>query len=111
MAMSMRAETRYRVAVSSYLESEQNHIQVVDVNAETGRMEVVAEVDQSFPATKLMWRACESGSDNSSNMFASSSTTLNIFRMQDKELSCILRLANTRTQGPSGHSPPLTSFD
>jgi len=99
-----------RLAIGSYLETEANKVQVVEVNPETSRLELVAEADHPFPGTKLMWspRGTEEGE---SQLLASTSTTLNVFKLQGNELKSIVKLANARTRGSGGHSPPLTSFD
>jgi len=102
-----------RLAIGSYLESEANKIQVLEVNQENQKLECVAEADHPFPGTKLMWRPTAPETGANFEMLASTSTTLNLWRYDTegglKELC--KPLANARTRGPGGHSPPLTSFD
>lgn len=117
LAWALRPQQPVRLAVGSYLETEANKLQVLEVNPETQRLEVLAQADHPFIGTKLMWSPRgpegDSGQDGSSaaQLLASTSTTLNIWRLEGSELKCVTKLANARTRGPGGHSPPLTSFD
>lgn len=113
MAWSSRPEPKFRLAVGSFLEAERNHIQILEMNEETKRLECLCETEHQFPATKLMWRPDE-GSDSAgkADLLASASTTLNIYKVEDGQVKLVTKLANTRNQkGTSGHAPPLTSFD
>lgn len=106
--MACAPQQPMRVAIGSYLENETNRIQVVETNEDTQRLEMVAEVEYPFPPTKLMWRP---GNPESEPILASTGTTLNLWKLSDGQLTQVSKLANTRSQGPGGHSPPLTSFD
>jgi WD repeat-containing protein 68 len=96
--------------VGSFQESEVNHIQLVDLNEDSKRFEVVSEIEHVFPSPKLMFRP--PGTDGS-DLLASVSTTLNLMTVADGKLKLQAKLQNTRTLGPGkeGHAPPLTSFD
>lgn len=112
LAWSARQEQRFRLAISSCLENAVNHIQIVEMNEDTQRLEAVAQVEHPYPPTKLMWRP-EDGTDQSGkpDLLASSSTTMNIWKVEDGQLKCVAALSNSRTQGQTTHVPPLTSFD
>eukprot|EP00931_Biecheleriopsis_adriatica_P121559 TRINITY_DN96634_c0_g1_i1.p1 TRINITY_DN96634_c0_g1~~TRINITY_DN96634_c0_g1_i1.p1 ORF type:complete len:348 (+),score=62.08 TRINITY_DN96634_c0_g1_i1:118-1161(+) len=115
LAWSSR-DTKFRLAVGSCLENEMNHIQIIEMNEETKRLECLASAEHTFPPTKLMWRP-DHGSDGnggpaSPDLLASSSTTMHVWKVQDGQVKCVAKLANTRTQKqPSQNLPPLTSFD
>mmetsp|Transcript_32204 Transcript_32204/g.68518 ORF Transcript_32204/g.68518 Transcript_32204/m.68518 type:complete len:348 (+) Transcript_32204:143-1186(+) len=114
LAWSARPDPRFRFAVGSCIEHEANRIQVIELNEETNCLEATAEVEHPFPPTKLMWRpddGCES-TRSKPDLLASSSTTLNVWKLEEGQVKLAAKLANPRTQqGQSGHLPPLTSFD
>lgn len=114
VAWSARSESRCRLAVGSFLETETNHITVVELKEESDKLECVAEAEHPFPPTKLMWRPMGDSSGGKPDMLASSCTTLNLWQLEDGQLKLAAKLANTRTlkgPNPSGQLPPLTSFD
>jgi len=111
LAWASRAESRFRFALGSFCEQDRNCIQVVEANPETSRVECVAEVESGLPATKILWMPAPPA-DYGKDLFASSSTTLNIWKLEDGQVKLMSKLANTRCQqGNSGNLPPLTSFD
>jgi WD repeat-containing protein 68 len=114
---SVREASRFRLAVGSCLQDETNKIQVVEMAEESKTLEVVAEVEHPYPATKLMWREsdgreAEQARGRGLDLLASTSTTLNIWKLEDGQITLKTELANKRKeQGKSGQLPPLTSFD
>lgn len=111
-SLAWSAQPPIRMAVGSYLESEANKIQVLEVNEETQKLESVAEADHPFPSTKLMWRPTAPEAGANFEMLASTSTTLNLWKYDSEGgLVQLSKLANARTKAVGGHSPPLTSFD
>mmetsp|Transcript_108315 Transcript_108315/g.316868 ORF Transcript_108315/g.316868 Transcript_108315/m.316868 type:complete len:353 (-) Transcript_108315:237-1295(-) len=101
-----------RLALGSLLDGP-NRIRVVEVN-DTGRFEVVTEVEQPFPATKLMFRPEDTADKGARPDFlAASTTTVNLWSIEDNVAKPVATLANARSRiGPmSGHMPPITSFD
>jgi WD repeat-containing protein 68 len=106
MAIGGRADQPFRLAVGSCVEQEgtNNHIQIIDQDPD-GKLEFYAEVDHPFPVTKLMW--APSGSKH--DYLASSSTTLNLWKVEEGQVKHTLKLSNTRQQNSS--VPPITSFD
>jgi len=110
LAWSPHVEAPFRLAISSLIEQATNHVQVIEMNEETKRLEAVAEAQDAFPQTKLMWKPRD-GSDGASKLLASSSTTLNIWKVEDGQVKKIAKLANTRNQKNATHNAPLTSFD
>merc|ERR1712060_244232 len=111
LAWSAHSDAKFRVAVGSCIECEEkNFIQIIDMNEETKRMELKAEVAHPFPATKLMWKPDETNVDT--HLLASASTTLNLWQVKDGGVKHLFKLANTRTEkGQNLPLPPLTSFD
>jgi len=105
LAWAPRLEPRCRLAIGSYTEQETNKVQIVELGEETKKLEVVAEAEHPFPPTKLMWRPDGSQQD----LLASSSTTLNLWKMEEGQLKHVDTLANHRTQ--HRRDPPITSFD
>jgi WD repeat-containing protein 68 len=92
------------------MESEANKVQVLEVNSESNKLEMVSEMDVLFPATKMMW--CPGTGSDASDCLAASTTTLNLMKLKDGRLEMTDKLANARTGSVLGnHSPPLTSFD
>lgn len=113
MALSAKPEPKFRLAVGSFIENEANYLQVLELNEESGELECVGEGEHQFPATKLMWRP-DDGSElgrSKADLLASSSTTLNLWKVEDGEVKMVAKLANTRAQKGGSHLPPLTSFD
>ena len=110
LAWSSRPENAFRLAVGSCVEKEINHIQIVEMNEETRRLECVGEAEHTFPPTKLLWRP-EGETSTKADLLASSTTTLNLWKFEDGQVKCIAKLANTRAQKQPTNLPPLTSFD
>lgn len=100
-----------RLAVGSYLQQEANKVQVLEVSEDKKRLEMVAETEMSFPATKLMWSPNSEEHKAEAPLLASTSITLNLWKYEEKQLKPIAKLANARTNKAGGHTPPLTSFD
>lgn len=113
LAWSARTDSRFRLAVGSCFDHEANRIQVIDLNPETKRLELKAEVTHPFPPTKLMWKPDDNAEHGKPHMFASTGTTLNLWKLEDGQIKLLFKLANTRStqQGKVVHLPPLTSFD
>mmetsp|Transcript_57835 Transcript_57835/g.130379 ORF Transcript_57835/g.130379 Transcript_57835/m.130379 type:complete len:376 (+) Transcript_57835:181-1308(+) len=115
LAWSQRQDPRFRLALGSCLENEANKIRVVDLNEDTKAFDFVAEAEHAFPPTKLMWKPDDS-SGSKADLLASSSTALNIWKVEDSQVKLVAKLANTRAPvqagtSTGGHLPPLTSFD
>jgi len=102
-----------RLAIGSYIESESNKVQVVELNEESQRLEMVAESDHLFLGTKLMWRPSPPQTGSNFDLLVSTTTTLNMWRYEANELKPVVNLSHTRARGAGGlnHMPPLTSFD
>ena len=106
-AWSATPEARFRLAVGSCIEEKRNFIEILELNE--GNLECVAEAEHPFPPTKLLWRP-ENGCDGG-NLLASSTTTLNLWKVEDGQVKCVATMANTRAQKQSTNLPPLSSFD
>jgi len=78
-------------------------------------MERKAEAEHALAPTKLAWRPGPPSADSGgggSDLLASVSTTLQLWRYEEGQLKMRTRYANPRNQqGQSGHLSPLTSFD
>eukprot|EP00928_Gymnodinium_smaydae_P022523 TRINITY_DN1888_c0_g1_i1.p1 TRINITY_DN1888_c0_g1~~TRINITY_DN1888_c0_g1_i1.p1 ORF type:complete len:357 (-),score=60.32 TRINITY_DN1888_c0_g1_i1:345-1415(-) len=114
LAWASRSDPRFRIAVGSSVEGDANRIHVIELREETKRLELVAEIEHTFPPTKLMWKPDDGESKRSSaDLLAGSCTTLNLWKLEDGQVKNVAKLANTRgpNQGGSGHLPPITSFD
>ena len=107
LAWSAKSEA-FRFAVGSCIEETKNFIQIVELNEES-QLSCVAETEHSFPPTKLLWRP--DNGDGKQDLLASSTTTLNLWKVEEGQVKCVAKLANTRAQKQSTNLPPLTSFD
>lgn len=113
LAWSAQPRPRCRLAVGSCLEHGANRIRVVEVG-ESGRFDVIGEVEEQFPATKLMFRPDESPEDGGKpDILAASSTKVALWTIEDNQAKPTASLANPRAHNGmnNGHLPPLTSFD
>jgi len=108
---------KFRLALGSCIEHETNKVQIVDLNEDSKKFDLVAEVDHPFPATKLMWRPDDGqGTDaNKTELLATTGTALRIWSVEEGNMKLKTTYVNTRTQqgAPGGPPvyPPLTSFD
>lgn len=114
LAWAVRSEPRFRFAVGSCNEQDKNFVQVVELNEETKRLELRAEIEHPFPPTKLMWKPSDSSMTSASAVFdgsllASSSTVPELWRYEDGQIKSLGKMPAARTQ--CGQQPPLTSFD
>jgi len=109
LAWSSQPRSRCRLALGSCLEQGPNRIRVVEVS-ENGRFDVVGEVEEPFPATKLMFRP---DSSTEPDILAASSTKVSLWSVEDGQSKPLATLANARAHNGlnSGHLPPITSFD
>mmetsp|Transcript_20103 Transcript_20103/g.46227 ORF Transcript_20103/g.46227 Transcript_20103/m.46227 type:complete len:340 (-) Transcript_20103:72-1091(-) len=107
LAWSLRAAHRFRFALCSCIEQENNHLQIVQLNEETGNLEEVSTVEHSFPATKVMFLPEETPQSRmSGDLLASTGTALYVWRMEENQVKMVTKLQNTRSQ-----QAPLTAFD
>lgn len=110
LSWAPRADPRFRFAIGSCLEQERNSIQVLELNEERKRIEMVAEAEVTLPATKLMWRPTEDPNrTKSKDLLASASTTLNLWKLEDGQIDSLADLSHAR--GNQENQPPITSFD
>lgn len=100
-------QSKFRLAIGSFLEDYTNKVEVVQLNEESGEFEVKGSVDHPYPATKVLW--CP-------DKFAQTDllgTTGDYLRLWEKkpdknelELKSFLNTNKT-----SEFCAPLTSFD
>mmetsp|Transcript_75210 Transcript_75210/g.141923 ORF Transcript_75210/g.141923 Transcript_75210/m.141923 type:complete len:329 (-) Transcript_75210:74-1060(-) len=107
MAWCPEHDTRFRLATASFLETDNNRVALVELDEQTNAFKCVSEVEHPFPATKLAWRPPDS---SSSPLLATTSITLNLFKLEEGKLSPLLKLANQRAKSGS-QVAPLTSLD
>eukprot|EP00927_Polykrikos_kofoidii_P043031 TRINITY_DN37081_c0_g1_i1.p1 TRINITY_DN37081_c0_g1~~TRINITY_DN37081_c0_g1_i1.p1 ORF type:complete len:384 (+),score=52.05 TRINITY_DN37081_c0_g1_i1:358-1509(+) len=101
MAWCPMPASKMRLAVGSCLEQDPNKLQILEFNEETKRLDATAEIEHNYPPTKLMWAPQDS-------LIATTSTTLNIYKVKDNQIKPRATLAHTRRRQ---RLPPLTSFD
>ncbi|CAD7923430.1 unnamed protein product [Amoebophrya sp. A120] len=98
---------KHMFAMGSYLMREENKLQVIEENMESGSFHKVAEADVAFPVTKLMWEQ---------DLLAGTGQTLRLWRYypgdqeQQGQLKEVAVLNQARTQMTQLELPPLTSF-
>ena len=90
-------EARFRFAVGSCVEEKQNVTTRAAWNAWRNPSSEVA-----------VWRL-ETGCDGD-NFLASSTTTLNVWKVDDRQVKCVATMANTRARKQSTSLPPLFSL-
>lgn len=61
------------LALGSFVKTQYNFLQIIALNQETKSFDVIGQVDQVYPATKLMWSP-----NPSSNLLASTGDSLKI---------------------------------
>lgn len=98
--------SRFRLATASFLESDSNRVALIELDEQTNALKCVNEVEHPYPATKLAWRP----STDSNPLLASTSTTLNMWKLEEGKLNPVLKLANQRAKSGS-QVAPLTSLD
>jgi WD repeat-containing protein 68 len=101
--MAFQKADLIRLAVSTLDRSTANKIEILDLVNDKLRL-MSCEV-QEYPITKLMW----SPGANNSNMLASSSDIIRLFKYDEE--NCKLNLACALNNKKSKYSSPLTSFD
>mmetsp|Transcript_97593 Transcript_97593/g.276079 ORF Transcript_97593/g.276079 Transcript_97593/m.276079 type:complete len:349 (-) Transcript_97593:110-1156(-) len=113
LAWSARQESRCRLALGSCMENEANHIRILELSEDQRRLETVAEVEQPFPPTRLMFRPeePEGARGGKPDLLAAASTTVDLWKIEDGQMRLAAKLANTRSTQSNGHQPPITSFD
>eukprot|EP00929_Paragymnodinium_shiwhaense_P030087 TRINITY_DN17105_c0_g1_i1.p1 TRINITY_DN17105_c0_g1~~TRINITY_DN17105_c0_g1_i1.p1 ORF type:complete len:332 (+),score=52.31 TRINITY_DN17105_c0_g1_i1:148-1143(+) len=95
-----------RLAVGSVLESDKNQIHILQKSEDGKSLEKVAEVDDKFPATKIMW--CP---DHEHPCFISTTTTVNLWRCNNDGQWTPKRFQGGRANVSLQNAAPITSFD
>mmetsp|Transcript_104219 Transcript_104219/g.325026 ORF Transcript_104219/g.325026 Transcript_104219/m.325026 type:complete len:329 (-) Transcript_104219:187-1173(-) len=108
LAWSSQPRARPRLAVGSFLDRSINRVRVVELG-EAGRFDAVAEVEQPYPATKIMFKPEEAADQGRPDLLAASSTMMNLWSIEEGQAKPVATLANARSGSVS--TPPLTSFD
>jgi WD repeat-containing protein 68 len=55
MSWSARKDKPFRLAIGSYLEEYNNHIQIIEVNETKGEFQKVSQFSHPYPPTKIQW--------------------------------------------------------
>ena len=92
-----------RLAVSSFLESPHNFVEIIQLNEPTSRFEVQSSFEHFYPPTKLMW----SPNPGTADLLATSGDGIYLWQCRG-EVSMKTHLVNTRH---NDFCAPLTSFD
>lgn len=107
IAFSSKPSYKFRLALGSFIEEEENKVKVIQQNEERGIFQQKFEFDHRFPPSKIMW--IPDSEDNHPDILVTSAESLkvwNITNNQTAELSS--SLSNTQQ---TELSAPLTSFD
>ena len=81
MNWSVRPDRPFRMALSSFSESQDNKVRVVQLNDDKGAFDVLSEVDHPYPATNLKWIPDKVGSRM--DMFATTADYLRLWRVSE----------------------------
>ena len=108
-AYSLACSASCRFAVGSCIEGSRNFIEIVELNDNS--IECVAETEHTFPPTKLLWRPDNGCNGGNQELLASSTTALNLLKVQDRQMNCVATLSSSRARKQATDLPPLTSFD
>lgn len=114
LAWAARADPRFRFAIGSFLEADKNFVQVVELNQETQTFEKIAEMETSFPQTKMMWKPTEgtvSSTDFDGGILAMCAVGLEIHKLEDGKLTPAGQMKPAHRMKDGCKSPPLTSLD
>ena len=95
-----------RLALGSFIESRNNRVEVLELEESSHHFQVLDSFEHTYPASKLMWLPDTTGSK--SDLLASSSDCLRLFRFQPGGSKPVSQLLNRRN---AKYSSPLTSFD
>ena len=108
LAWSQRPDSnsRFRLAVGSFIEEYTNKIQVVQKTA-ANTLEMMAEFNHPYPATKIMWSPAK---DTTEDALATTGDYLRIWKVTNEgEVKEPPVLLNNNSK--SEYCAPLTSFD
>lgn len=81
MNWSVRPDRPFRMALSSFSESQDNKVRVVQLNDDKGAFDVLSEVEHPYPATNLKWIPDKVGSRM--DMFATTADYLRLWRVSE----------------------------
>lgn len=96
MNWSVRPDRPFRMALSSFSESQDNKVRVVQLNDDKGAFDVLSEVDHPYPATNLKWIPDKVGSRM--DMFATTADYLRLWRVsEDGKTTLRSTLQNVRS--------------
>ena len=106
LGFSYRPSPALRVAIGSFTESRNNHIEVLELQGKPDSFLVLDSFKHTYPASKLMWLPDVTGCKP--DLIATSSDCIRLFRFQPAQSKPVSTLLNTRH---IRYSAPLTSFD
>jgi WD repeat-containing protein 68 len=83
IAFSSKPQYKFRLALGSFIEEEQNKVKVIQLNQERGQFQPKFEFEHKFPPSKIMWIP---DVDNAHpDLCVTSGETLNIWTVEDNE--------------------------
>jgi WD repeat-containing protein 68 len=105
LSFSPNPHHQLRLAVGSFIEDQNNRVDIIELREDRGSLERVLTFDHHYPPTKLMWIPDTTGSRP--ELLASTSDCLRIWQT-GTEVALRAKLANSRQ---TEYCAPLTSFD
>jgi len=105
---SNRSDKRFRLAVGSFKEEYANHVEIIQLNEETGSFDAKPELNfpHPYPATKIMFIPDKEGAHP--DLMATTGDYLRIWQVKDEGVQLLKLLNNNKN---SEFCAPLTSFD
>jgi DDB1- and CUL4-associated factor 7 len=107
IGFSHRDDQSFRLAITSFIENDENKAEIIKVNKETKQLEALSTIDLKTPATKVMW--IPDPDIIQYDLFATSDTTLKVWEvLEDGRVVLKTELENkNKPEFPA----PITSFD
>lgn len=107
VGFSYREDQNFRLAITSFIENEENKGEIIKVNNETNQLEVLSGLDLTTPPTKVMWIPDPDIEQN--DLLATSDTILKIWEIKEDGQVCIK--SELEYKSKPEFPAPITSFD
>jgi DDB1- and CUL4-associated factor 7 len=107
VGFSHREDQAFRLAITSFIENEDNKAEIIKVNSETNQLEVLSSIQLKTPATKVMW--IPDPDQIQFDLFATSDTTLKIWEINED--GQVIQKSDLEYKSKPEFPAPLTSFD
>lgn len=96
----------FRVAIGSFIEAQENKVEILQIHEETDQLECKFQFDHLYPPTKIMWIPDKDGTRQ--DLLVTSGDYLRVWQVSDTGATIKSRLNKKRQ---NDYSAPLTSFD